>query len=52
MVGGLGIRRRNSDETRRKVELLASNLVYAVTNGRGKPSKQITLGIILKEFNK
>jgi len=50
LVGGPDIRRRNSDETRRKVESLASDLVYAVTNGRGKPSKQITLGITLKSL--
>ncbi|KAL4113704.1 hypothetical protein QTP88_017283 [Uroleucon formosanum] len=50
LVGGPDIRRRNSDETRRKVESLASDLVYAVTNGRVKPSKQLTLGITLKSL--
>lgn len=50
LVGGPDIRRRNSNETHRKVESLASDLVYALTNGRVKPSKQITLGITLKSL--
>lgn len=50
LVGGPDVRRRNSDETRRKVDSLVSDLVYVVTNGRVKPSKQITLGITLKSL--
>jgi hypothetical protein len=50
LVGGPDIRRRNSDETCRKVESLASDFVYAVTNVRVKPSKQITLVITLKSL--
>jgi len=50
LVGGPDIRRRNSDETRRKLESLASDLVHAVTNGRVKPSKQITLRKTLKSL--
>lgn len=50
LVGRTDISRKKRDETRRKVDSLANNLVYVITKSRVKPSKQITLGINFKSL--
>lgn len=50
LLAAFDYRRRKSAKTTRLVQSFSSDVVFAVTNGEIKPSKQITLGIALKSL--
>ncbi|CAH0562925.1 unnamed protein product [Brassicogethes aeneus] len=50
LLSGASRRRKESSKCKRIVESLADNSIYAVSNGKIKPSKHITLGMALKSL--
>lgn len=50
ILRGYNYQRKNNSETELCSESLASDLIYAMTRGRIKPSKQIVLGMALKSL--
>ncbi|XP_011171576.3 uncharacterized protein LOC105204222 [Solenopsis invicta] len=50
MLCGLNYRRKRNIKTERLSESLSADLIYAVTNGKVKPSKQIALGMTVKSL--
>lgn len=48
IIGGPDIRRGNTDIKARRAKSIASDLVFAATSGKKKPSKHLQLGITVK----
>ena len=50
LLAGKSHRRRRSIHLKRTVEVLSSDVIFAVSNGKIKPSKHISLGITIKSL--
>lgn len=49
-IAGFNYKRKKSDKCRRLAASFTSDLIYTITDGRTRPSKQITLGLALKSL--
>lgn len=50
LIEGLDINSKNPDDKSVKVISLYSDIIYAITGGRTKPSKHLTLGLAMKSL--
>ena len=51
LIGGPDTRRSNSPPKLRRIKSISEDLVFAVTSGKKKPSKHLTLGLAIKSMS-
>lgn len=50
LVHGPNVREKNDHSTTTKITSICSDIIYAVTKGRSKPAKNLTLGLAMKSL--